>query len=156
MHNEMKNILWLIKIHAVLLIAGGIAFGLYGPLMMAFYAVPELLQISSDLYWQIAAFARMYGAALFGFGLLLWSLREAFKELSPPSQRGILAALILSNLMSVFISITQQSAIWWTAAGWITIGVFVVLTIACIVATLRLPSKIPEDNPSDEAKSDHI
>lgn len=152
----MKYILWLIKIHAGLLIASGIAFSLYGPLMMAFYAVPELLQINSDLYWQIAAFTRMFGAALFGFGLLLWSLRETFRELSPPSQRGVLAALILANLMGAFISITQQSAIWWTAAGWITSAVFSVLTIAYIVAILRLPSKIPKENQSDEAERDNI
>jgi len=146
----MKSILRLIKIHATVLIACGIAFGLYGPLMMAFYAVPELLQISTDIYWQIAAFARMFGAALFGFGLLLWALRNAFSELSPPSQRGVLAALILANLMGAFISITQQSSIWGTPAGWITTAVFAVFTIAYIVAIARLPSK-KTDEPSSEA-----
>ena len=108
----MKTTLTVIKINALCLLAAGIAFGLYGPLMMAFFAVPERLDLSPDAYWQIAAFARMYGAALFGFGLLLWSLRTAFVELSPGGQRGVLAALILSNLMGAFISITQQSSIW--------------------------------------------
>ncbi|MCZ7551231.1 MAG: hypothetical protein B6D39_01445 [Anaerolineae bacterium UTCFX2] len=151
----MKNILWLIKTHAILLLAGGIAFGLYGPLMMAFFAVPELLQISTDIYWQIAAFARMFGAALFGFGLLLWALRNAFIELSPPSQRGVLAALILANLMGGFISITQQSSIWGTPAGWITTAIFAVFTIAYILAILRLPSKQLAENSPETTESIH-
>jgi hypothetical protein len=149
----MKNILLLIKINAILLVAGGIAFGLYGPLMMAFFSVPELLEINSDAYWQIAAFARMFGAALFGFGLLLWSLRNAFIELSPPSQRGVIAALILANLMGAFISITEQSSIWWTPAGWITTAIFALLTIAYIVAIMRLPGKKPVESITDDPES---
>jgi hypothetical protein len=145
----MKSLTWIIQINAILLVVAGIAFGLYGPLMMAFFAVPELLNISQDTYWQIAAFARMFGAALFGLGLLLWSIRDAFNELSPPSQRKVLAALVLGNLMAAFISITQQSSIWGTPAGWLTTGFFTVFALAYIYAAIRLPSKKPSDSQSE-------
>lgn len=143
----MNYIRWLIQINALLLVAAGIAFGLYGPLMMAFYAVPELLNINSDTYWQIAAFVRMFGAALFGFGLLLWSLHSPFSGLSASAQRRIIAALILGNLMGAFISITEQSSIWWTPAGWITTIIFGLLTFAYIVALVRIsPGKFAADS----------
>ena len=46
----------MISLHAVLAIGFGIAFDLYGPLMMAFFAVPEVLEIDAMAYWQLAAF----------------------------------------------------------------------------------------------------
>jgi hypothetical protein len=153
----MKTIKLTLQINAILLVVLGIAFGLYGPLMMAFFAVPELLDISSDIYWQIAAFARMFGAALFGYGLLLWSLRNSFHELSTASQRRILAALVLGNLMAAFISITQQSSIWGTPAGWLITGFFAVFTVAYILASFRTPSKLLEKvEPEREKEQDHV
>lgn len=120
----------LISLHAVLSIGFGIAFGLYGPLMMAFFAVPEVLEIDAMAYWQLAAFARMFGAALFGFGLLLWSLRGVIEAISPESRRGFIFALLLANLMGAIVSLTQQSAVWQSGAGWITTGIFVALLLA--------------------------
>ena len=141
----MKFAQTVIKINALFMLAAGIAFGLYGPLMMAFFAVPELLDANPGAYWQIAAFARMFGAALFGFGLLLWSLRTTFVELSARGQRGLLAALILANLMGAFISITEQSSIWGTPAGWVTTGLYSALMLANIYAIVRLPSRKSEN-----------
>ena len=72
----------------------------------------------------------MFGAALFGFGLLAWSVRGVISQVSPQARRGVLFALFLANLMGAFVSITQQSAVWGTPAGWITTGLFVVLMAA--------------------------
>jgi hypothetical protein len=120
----------LIAIHAFLSIAFGIAFALYGPLMMAFYAVPELSGVDAQIYWQIAAFARMFGAALFGFGFLLFALRGFVDEIEAQSRRGLVFALFLANLMAFIVSITQQSAVWSSLAGLVTTGIFTVLMIA--------------------------
>jgi len=119
----------LISVHAILSIAFGITFALYGPLMMAFFAVPEVLEIDAQTYWQIAAFVRMFGAVLFGFGFVLWALRDFVDGMGARSRRGLVFALFLANLMAFIVSITQQSAVWGSAAGWVTTGVFAVLLL---------------------------
>lgn len=119
----------LIAFNGILFIAFGIAFALYGPLMMAFFNVPEL-SIDSTTYWHLAAFARMFGAALFGYGFLLWALRGAVDELAAAKRRSIGMALLLGNLLAAMVSITQQSSIWYNAAGWVTTGIFAGLTLA--------------------------
>ena len=120
----------LIGVHAILSIAFGIAFALYGPLMMAFYAVPELSGVDAKIYWEITAFARMFGAALFGFGFLLFALRGIIDEIEAQSRRGLVFALFLANLMAFIVSITQQSAVWSSLAGLVTTVVFTALLIA--------------------------
>jgi hypothetical protein len=135
----MKNVLIIIRLNAILLMAFGIAFALYGPLMMAFFTIPEL-DINSDIYWQIAAFARMFGVALFGFGLLLWALRDTFVNLPIPNQRSIIASLILANLMGAFVAITQTSAIWGTIPGWIMTGMFFIFLLAYVYAITQIQS----------------
>ncbi len=126
----------LLTLNAFVFIAFGIAFALYGPVMLAFFKVPEL-SIDSVTYWHLAAFARMFGAALFSLGLLLWSLRKAFIEASAESRRGVLFALLLGNLMCGIVSITQQSSIWMTPSGWVTAGIFFILTLAYAVLLAR-------------------
>ena len=126
---KAQRLNWLLSAHAVLLIGFGIAFALYGPLMMALFTVPEL-EIDAPAYWSLTSFARMFGAALFGFGLLTFSLRKALPQASAETRRGVLFALFLANLMGAFVSITQQSAVWGTPAGWITSGIFILLLIA--------------------------
>jgi hypothetical protein len=118
----------LVTFNGILFIAFGIAFALYGPLMMAFFDVPEL-NIDSTTYWHLAAFGRMFGAALFGYGFLLLALRGAVDELSAAKRRSIAMALLLGNLLATVVSLTQQSSIWYNAAGWATSGVFAVLTV---------------------------
>jgi hypothetical protein len=120
----------LIAAHAILFIASGIAFALYGPLMMAFFAVPEVLGLDASTYWQIAAFVRMFGAALFGFGFVLFALRGLVEKIEAQSRRGLVFALFLANLMAFIVSITQQSAVWSSLAGLITTAVFTALLLA--------------------------
>jgi hypothetical protein len=115
--------------NGILYIAFGIAFALYGPLMMAFFDVPEL-KIDNITYWHLAAFGRMFGAALFGYGFLLLALRGVADELPAAKRRSILMALLLGNLLAAVVSITQQSSIWYNAAGWATTGVFAAFTLA--------------------------
>jgi hypothetical protein len=120
----------LITINAVLLVASGIAFALYGPLMMAVFSVPDVLNIDVLEYWQMAAFARMFGAALFGYGLLLLSLRGFIDQAPQATRRGVCSALVLANVLGAIVSITQQSAIWQGAAGWLVTAVFIGFALA--------------------------
>ena len=137
----MKNTLpAFLALHAIVLLAAGIAFALYGPLMLAFFAIPDAVD-NAQTYWQVAAFARMFGAALFGLGILLWSLRNAVETLSPPARRGVLAALALANLMGAFVAITQQSAVWLSPAGWVITGIFVLFMLGCGYFLLKQPTE---------------
>lgn len=133
----------LLSAHAILLLGFGIAFALYGPLMLAFFAVPETLEIDALTYWHLAAFARMFGAALFGFGLLLFALRSPIHKLDHNSQRGIIFSLLLANAMGLMVSLTQQTAVWQTPAGWITSGIFALLLLGYSVVIAQ-PSSIRE------------
>lgn len=116
----------LVTINAVVLMAAGIAFAIYGPLMMAVFGLPDVLGINPLDYWNVAAFARMYGAILFSLGLLLWALRSAVvdQELSTTTRRGIIFALLIGNFMATIVSLTQQWFPWQGIAGWIMTSVF--------------------------------
>ena len=120
----------LLIINAIAAIAIGLAFALYGPIMMAFFGVPEQSSLDALDYWMIASFARMFGAALFGFGLLLWAIRKAISDVSAQSRRSIVFALLLANLIGVFVSLTQQAAIWQTPVGWLIAAFFAFFTLA--------------------------
>jgi hypothetical protein len=124
----MKLTQW-ITFNAILAIAFGIAFGIYAPLMMAFFNVPETPGGTVELYWLVVSFARMYGAALFGFGLLLFAVSGVVTQAaaSADSRRGILFGLLLANAMGAFVALIQQSAFWYSAAGWVTVGVYLLL-----------------------------
>lgn len=117
----------LLLANALLFLALGIAFALYGPLVMAFFSFPELLENNVMAYWITASFVRLFGAALFGLGLLLWAVQGAIKEASPAAQRSVLAAMLLANGMAAFVALTQQVSIWQSTAGWVTCGLFLLL-----------------------------
>jgi hypothetical protein len=124
----MKLTQW-ITLNAILNLAFGIAFGIYGPLMMAVFNVPETPGGTVDLYWLVVSFARMYGAALFGFGILLWAVKGVVAQAttSAESRRGVIYSLLLANAMGAFVALVQQSAFWLSGAGWVTVGVYLLL-----------------------------
>lgn len=117
----------LLSINAILFIGLGIAFALYGPLMIAMFGIMEG-EGSPMMYWYAASFARLLGAALFGFGFMLWAVRRL--PGSAPVQQGIKIALVIAYALSFFVAITQQVSIWGTIAGWITSGFLLALLIA--------------------------
>lgn len=118
-----------ISVNAILWIALGIAFGLYGPLMLNLFGVPEVPSQDLLLYWNVAAFARLYGAALFGLGLVLLALRGMVTRASQQDQRGVLFSLIFANIMGAFVAATQSASIWQSAAGWILMAIYLVFII---------------------------
>ena len=130
----MKTSNW-ITVNAILATAIGIGFALYGPVMLAFFGVPELPATDVMLYWHVASFARMFGAALFGYGIRLWGLRSLIESGSCPDaiRRGFLFSLVFANAMGLFVAVVQQFAVWNAAAGWVTIVYFAVFTIIYVV-----------------------
>lgn len=116
----------LMTINAVLAIAAGIAFTIYAPLALAFFGIPEIPSDNVLLYWNTASFARLFGAALFGFGLLLWSIRGLIvsQETGASPARGILSALLFANGIGAFVAIVQQSSVWKGLAGWVMFAIF--------------------------------
>ena len=128
----------LLLINAILFIALGIAFALYGPLMIAMFGILES-EGSPMIYWYAASFARLFGAALFGFGFVLWALRNQ----TGPSGKSIKVALVISYALGFTVAITQQVSIWGTLAGWITSAVFLVLLLAYAYLLIKKPNEQP-------------
>ena len=83
-----------ITLHAALAIGFGIAFALYSPLMMVMFGIPDIPSQDVLLYWNVIAFARMFGGALFALGLLLFALRRPIEALSPEQRRGLVFAIL--------------------------------------------------------------
>lgn len=128
----------LLSINAILFIALGIAFALYGPLMIAMFGILQS-EGSPVMYWYATSFARLLGAALFGFGFVLWALRHQ----TGLSQQGIKVALVLSYALGFGVAITQQVSIWGTLSGWITSAVFLVLLVAYAYLLIKKTDKQP-------------
>lgn len=114
--------------NAILFIAAGIAFALYGPLMINFFGILELDDATSITYWYVASFARLYGAVLFGFGFLIWAVRGLLDSLQPSGEvrQRTLLAMLLAHLMSLFVAFFQQVTIWISPAGWIVVAIHLI------------------------------
>lgn len=120
-----------ITLNAILVMALGIAFALYGPLMLAFFGIADIPSQEVILYWNIASFARLFGAGLFSLGLLLFAIRTpiAQGEFSGPSRRGVIFSLLLGNLLAAIVALTQQASVWNNWAGWVLSILFAGLTL---------------------------
>lgn len=129
----------LILINAILFIALGIAFALYAPLMIDAYGMLQISGADGASYWFTASFARLLGAALFGYGFLLWAVRDllASNIHAQESRRRVILALIIGNIIGVFVAVTQQWQIWTNLAGWLTIGAYLLLTLGYAYQLIR-------------------
>lgn len=131
----------LITFNAIVLIALGIAFALYSPLLLALFGIADIPSQEAILYWNIASFARLFGAGLFSLGLLQFALRApvAKGELSGQNQRGVIFALLLGSLLSTIVALTQQASVWNIWAGWLLSAVFALLTCGYGYLIVRHP-----------------
>jgi hypothetical protein len=138
----MKSLSTAVSTQAIVMIILGIFFTIYAPNMLAYFGIPNIPENNTLLYWNIAAFARLFGAALFGFGLLLWAVRSLVTSslVSVEIRRGIFFALALAGIVGIIVALTQQFGVWSSAAGWVMILLFLALTminIAGLVITSR-------------------
>ncbi len=122
----------ILLINTILFIALGIAFALYGPIIVNAYGILNFTEADGGVYWFTASFARLAGAALFGYGFLLWAVHDLIikDSATPEKYRKVILALLMSNILGLFIAVVQQWQIWINAAGWLTVGIFVIFTIA--------------------------
>lgn len=121
----------LIQINAILFLALGIAFALYGPLGINAFGMLEISGADGAAYWFTASFARLLGAGLFGYGFLLWGVTDlvAGDFLPPTKRQRIVVALLLANIVGLFVAVTQQWQVWINLAGWITIAIYSLLSL---------------------------
>jgi hypothetical protein len=135
----------LISINAVLAMGFGIAFALYGPLMIAFFGVPEIPEDNIILYWMVASFARMFGGILLGFGLVLLSLRSLLRSpgVPPSAQRGLAFALLIAHGLGALIALVQQFAIWDSPAGWVAFALFALMFAGYVYILVAVPVEKP-------------
>ena len=125
-------------INAVVFIAFGIAFALYAPLVADAFGILNT-QGTSEMYWYSVSFARLYGAALFGFGFLVWAVSNLTESLASATstRRSVLVAMLLANGMGAIVALIQQVSIWGGLAGWITFGMYVILMAGYIIALAK-------------------
>jgi hypothetical protein len=120
-----------VLIHAIISIILGIAFALYGPIMVRMFGILDFPGAEGALYWFTTSFARLLGALLFGFGFLLWAVRDMLSIESLPAEKAqrTALALLLGTVMVSFVAVTQQWQVWVTLAGWVTIALYIFLTL---------------------------
>jgi hypothetical protein len=76
--------------------------------------------------WAGISFLRLFGAALFGVGMVsLFTHGLSSAEAQKAVSRGLFAATVV---IFVFAFI-QQTAIWCTTAGWLTVGLLLLLAL---------------------------
>jgi len=121
----------LIQLNAILFLALGIAFAVYGPLGVNAFGMLDISDADGAAYWFTTSFARLLGAGLFGYGFLLWAISDlvAGDFLPPVKRQRIVLALLLANIVGLFVAVTQQWQVWINLAGWITIAIYSLLTL---------------------------
>ncbi|MCM3872690.1 MAG: hypothetical protein ND895_18570 [Pyrinomonadaceae bacterium] len=63
----------------------------------------------------------LLAVTLIGFAIVLSSIAFAVPE---ERQQPVTIALLLANLLAFVLSLAQQQALWNTAMGWVTAGVY--------------------------------
>lgn len=118
----------IVTVNALVWVVMGIALGLYAPLALNIFGVPEIPAQDPLMYWNVAAFSRLYGSALFGMGLVLWALRSFIDTLTAQNRRGVVFSLVFANILGAFVAATQSASFWRTSSGWILMAIYLVFT----------------------------
>jgi hypothetical protein len=107
--------------------------------MIDAFGMLDFAEADGGIYWFTASFARLIGAALFGYGLLLWAISDlpSNKALTVSNKRKLYLALLLGNILGLFVAITQQWQVWINLAGWLTIAVFAIFVLGYAFALAR-------------------
>jgi hypothetical protein len=90
-------------------------------------------------YWFSASFARLLGAVYFGYGFLLWAVRDlvAHQTDKPDRIQKVVLALLMANVIGLFVAVTQQWQVWNNLTGWVTIAVYFLLTVGYAYFLIR-------------------
>ena len=133
----------LVAVNALVFVGVGLAFTLYAPNALAYFNITSLLdtlpsdqESSTLIYWSLVSFARMFGMAMFGLGILLWAVKGITADLTIASElrRGIAFSMLIACLVGAFTCFTQTAAIWGAPVGWLLGGMFVIFGIGYFIS----------------------
>ena len=128
-----------ITFHAWIVFLPGIIFTGWGPMLLPLYG----FQAAPELFPSAGSFVRLAGVCLIALGALLGAVRVVQEA---KVQRSIARVLVESHLVAIAVVAAQQIGIWVTPLGWVTVAVFLLITLA-YVALLYLPRwriRVPE------------
>mgnify|MGYP001051212937 CR=1 FL=1 len=121
----------LMIIAAVVLLVSGFALSGWGPVLMPLYGASEIPDpVASDeaamTVWAGISFLRLFGAALFGVGVVsLFTHRLSSAEAQKAVSRSLFAAMV-----GIFaVALIQQIAIWSTTVGWVTVSLLLLVAL---------------------------
>jgi hypothetical protein len=107
----------------------GLAFLFHPSGLMSLYGVS--LGIGAVLI------ARLFGAALLGYGILTWLVRNAYDS---AALKAIVIALFLSDLAGCIVAIFGQLSGATNALGWSTVAIYALLAVGFGVFALKKPA----------------
>ncbi len=108
----------------------GAAFGL------AYLFIPRILLDFFGVEYGDAAVmtARFFGGAIFGYGVLAWTVRNAEGS---PTRRAVKLGIFVTCLIGLVLSIISMVTGFFAANGWIPVAFFVLITIAFAYVLLK-------------------
>lgn len=112
--------------NAAVLLVSGVAF-VNAPVLIDLYNL-TLPPVGSDAPsdWASIAFARFFGVVCVGFGLLLWTTSRIAEVWA---RQAVSKALFVANSLGFVLLLIQQTQIWLSALGWITVAVHLLLAL---------------------------
>ena len=120
-----------VTIHAWLTCLAGIVFTGWGPELLPLYG----FNAAAEFFPSAGSFVRLAGVCMIALGALLGAVRQVE---APRVQRSVARVVVESHLVAIAVVAAQQIGIWVTPLGWVTVGVFLLITLA-YVALLYLP-----------------
>ncbi|MEK7750596.1 MAG: hypothetical protein AAB654_01675 [Acidobacteriota bacterium] len=120
-----------VTIHACIVCLAGIVFTGWGPDLLPLYG----FSAAAEFFPSAGSFVRLAGVCMIALGALLGAVRKVEE---PRTQRSVARVLVESHLVAITVVTAQQIGIWVTPLGWVTVAVFLLITLA-YVALLYLP-----------------
>jgi signal transduction histidine kinase len=114
---------------AILMLALGIFFAFWGPMMLPYLGdggLPTPMK-GNMTAWSAISFTRIFGAMLFTAGLVAWAARKLDR---PEDQRSVGIAFFAGGLFLLFIGLTQKIAIWAPTSGWVALFMIAMLPLS--------------------------
>ncbi len=120
-----------VTVHAWIICLAGIVFTGWGPQLLPLYG----FHAAAEFFPSAGSFVRLAGVCMIALGALLGAVRRVE---APRVQRSVARVLVESHLVAITVVTAQQIGIWATPLGWVTVAIFLLITLA-YVALLYLP-----------------
>ena len=111
--------------------------GLFG-LAFVFAPAALLARYGLTLDAQFAVVAQLFGAALIGYAILTWSVRNAGES---EARRAIVLALFVSDAIAFVLALIAQLRGLVNSLGWSTVAIYLLLGIGFAYFLFAKPSE---------------